>query len=69
MAREYDLLTNRRSNVFTDLVFRRSSTPQNGVNITQQQMRKSGGVIDSSVRTKFWKIRAIGVSRKNKGLL
>lgn len=69
MTPEYEFLTNRKTNVFSDLIFRRVSTAQNGVNVTQQQMKKSGGIIDSSVRTKLMKIKTVGVVRKNKDLL
>ena len=69
MANEYGLLTNRRMNVFSDLIFRRVSSPQSGVNITQQEIKKNGKNVDSSVLTKRRSIRAVGLTRKNKELL
>jgi hypothetical protein len=69
MANEYGLLTNRRVNVFSDIIFRRVSSPQRGVNITQQEIKKNGKNVDSSIVTKRRGIRAVGLTRKNKDLL
>ena len=58
----------KRQNVFADSIFRRVSTSQNGVNIDQTQLKYTGPV-DSSVATKFKKVRAIGLNRINQNFL
>lgn len=56
---EYNIgkLIDRRFNAFTDILGRRVGNTPQGFRITQEQIKKHTGSFDSSVYTKYKKVR------------